>query len=220
MYSHDMRDVSTPRVKTLPDHNKTGPVKNPLLASVSLGTVKPTCYRLPSEHNLQHQYGLANEPDGSCADDCIASWQIHDSTDSKKPGRDFVETNKQAAMCGAVDARDFKSYTAHHDFRIKPKSDTVVVKKPYDSTTTFGKPGQQAESMNNIISHNYRYDWVAAQSSQTTAGKVGISMKDTKTSKLMQEAAKAKLARMDNPEQKPLWKLPAFKHVPSKIQDR
>ena len=88
-YSHDRRDETmTPPVGTFRPH------KNMLLIKPSLGSVRGTCYDLPSVQQFQHEYGLRQVRDGVTTADVVGGWSHHEPNPNVQPGRDFKMLNK------------------------------------------------------------------------------------------------------------------------------
>jgi len=214
IYSHDMRDeLATPLCGTF---RAEGPKYNTLLTKAQLGTVKPTTYKLPSENNIQHEYGLEQVRDGSTSADVLGNWAVHHGTQNKMPGRDFKALNKYAAMEGVKTAAATAEFRLSHDARLKLGSDKVVEKKPYDESTTFGRNTGASESFADLIAHQHRYDWASNQpaASELQAKNKPKKPASTKTSRLMAETAQAKLR--DAPDTEP-WKMAQYKVVPPKL---
>jgi len=214
IYSHDVRDeLATPLCGTFRDE---GPKYNTLLTKAQLGTVKPTTYSLPSKGNFQHMYGLEQVRDGSTSADVVGNWAQHHGTANKLPGRDFKALNKAAAMEGIKTAAATSEFRQTHDARLKLGSDKTVEKKPYDDSTTFGRSTGASEPFADLIAHQHRYDWASSQppASELQGKNKPKKPASTKTSRLMAEAA---LAKMSPDTQDDPWKMGCFKTVPSKI---
>jgi len=209
-----MRDeLDAPLCGTFRDE---GPKYNTLLTKAQLGTVKPTTYSLPSKNNFQHMYGLEQVRDGSTSSDVVGNWAQHHGTANKLPGRDFKALNKLAAIEGVKTAAAISEFRQTHDARLKLGSDKAEEKKPYDTTTTFGRSTGASEPFADLIAHQHRFDWSSSQppSSELQGKNKPKKPASTKTSRLMADTAQAKLI----PEQeRELWKMDTFKSVPSKI---
>jgi hypothetical protein len=214
IYSHDRRDeLATPLCGA---HRPQEVHKNPLLVKPILGCVKATVYDLPSKANLQHEFGLRQERDGTTSNEVLGAWNSHDGTNSVQPGRDFKMLNKQAVVTGVTTCKGIANYRSTHDFRLKLGSEKPTEIKPYDQTTSFGRPSHPTTSFNDLFSHSYRYDWVAdtPPASEVIAANKPKKPAMTKTATALAAAAKAKMAPK---EIKKPWVMSAFKDVPPKI---
>ena len=212
-YSHDRRDETATPLCGAHRPNKT----NPLLIKPLLGCVKATVYDLPSQgNNLQHEYGLPQVRDGSSSAEAVGNWAQHDPNTKVQPGRDFRQLNKHAVVEGVVNCAEMKEYRTTHDFRLKLGSDKVKEVKPFDSSTTFGRPTNASTSFNDLFSHSYRYDWVAeaTPASDVLAQKKPKKPTMTKTALAQVAASQAKMAVEEIKEP---WKMKAFASVPAKI---
>lgn len=211
-YSHDKRDETATPLCGAHRPNKT----NPLLIKPLLGCVRATVYDLPSVGNLQHEYGLRQERDGSSSAEVVGNWAQHDPNDKVLPGRDFKALNKHAVVDGVTSCNGMRDYKKTHDFRLKLGSDKQKEAKPYDAATSFGRPTNASTSFNDLFSHSYRYDWVAeaVPAADAVAAKKSKKPTMTKTAILNQQAAQAKMVE---PPQKEEWKMKAFTAVPAKI---
>ena len=213
-YSHDRRDETlTPKCGA---HRELAQHKNALLVQPQLGCVKATCYDLPSKGNIQHEYGLRQERDGTSSNEVLGNWAQSEPNPNVAPGRDFKMLNKHAVTEGVVGCKGIAAYRATHDFRLKLGSEKAPEKKPYDATTSFGRPTNASESFNDLISHSYRYDWVseATPASDVMAAKKAKKPTMTKSAIALAAAAQAKLT--DAPKAEP-WKMKAFANIPAKI---
>ena len=103
-----------------------------------------------------------------------------------------------------------------HDFRLKLGSEKAKVSKPYDETTSFGRPTNASTSFNDLVSHSYRYDWVAEATPAADVAAAKKPKKPTMTRSAMAqaEASKGRMAEVDTKE---LWKMKSFQMVPPKI---
>jgi len=214
VYSHDKRDeLDTPLCGTF---REAGPKYNTLLTKAQLGTVKPTTYNLPSATNFQHVYGLEQVRDGSTSADVVGNWAQHYGTSNKLPGRDFRTLNKMAAMEGVKTAKAIGEFRQSRDARLKLGSDKAEEKMPYDESTTFGRSTGASEPFADLMGHQHRYDWANSQPAAAELQEHNKPKKpaSTKTSRLMAETAKAKLATAEEVQ---MWKMDCFKHVPSKV---
>ena len=210
-YSHDKRDVGTPLCGA-PRPN----TKNPLLVKPNLGCVKQTCYDLPSKGNLQHEYGLRQERDGTSSAEVVGNWASHEPNPNVVPGRDFKQLNKNAVVEGVTNCKTMAQYRSTHDFRLKLGSDKAAVTMPYDAATSFGRPTNASTSFNDLFSHSYRYDWVAEAppAADVAAAKKPKKPTRTKSAIALQEASARKAMEV---EEKSLWKMSAFNSVPPKV---
>ena len=213
IYSHDMREVSTPLCGTF---RADGPKYNTLLTKASLGTVKATCYNLPSKYDFQHEYGLRQERDGSNSADVLGNWAQFEGTGNKLPGRDFRALNKKAAMEGKCTTTDIREFRMSNDIRLKLGDEKKTVSHPWDDSTVFGRATGAAEPFVDLVSHQHRFAWVNNQppQSELLAAVARKKPQPTKTSRLMAETARKKLAE-EAPKE--MWKLPTYKNVPAKI---
>lgn len=211
-YSHDRRDETATPLCGAHRPNKS----NPLLVKPLLGSVKATMYDLPSVGNLQHEYGLRQERDGTSSAEVVGNWAQHDPNQKVMPGRDFKKLNKHAVVEGAHSCKDVADYRKTHDFRLKLGSDKALEIKPYDETTSFGRATNTSTSFNDLFSHGYRYDWVAdaTPASDVLAAKKPKKPTMTKSAMAMVAASQAKMAPT---EEKALWKMKAFEMTPAKI---
>jgi hypothetical protein len=219
VYSHDQRDeLATPLVGSFP---LAAMEKNPLLKPAQrLGSVRATVYDLPSANgNIQHEYGLRQERDGLTSADVCGGWATYKGTGDQQPPRDFKALNKNAAIQGCKDAKQMGEFRKHHDFRITVSSGTVAVNVPYDRNTVFGRPSEPPERMTDIVSHQARYEWAANKPKATELQEKLKTKKpsETKTSRLLAETARAKLADKTTG---PMWKMSSFANVPAKIGQR
>ena len=220
-YSHDKRDETmTPlhgrHRQQLPP---TGKYKNPLLVKPTLGNVKATCYDLPSvpgKNGLQHEYGLRQVRDGCTSNDVLGNWAENDPSGRELAGRDFKALNKHAAVEGVTNCKTMKDYRSTHDFKLKLGSDKVKEVKPYDQNTSFGRPTNASSNFTDLFSHGYRYDWCAEAPPAEVANKQAASKKPTMTKTALAQQAAAK-AKMNPPEEVPLWKMGTFATVPPKV---
>lgn len=214
VYSHDVRDETlTPKCGA---HRDLAQTKNALLVHPQLGCVKSTVYDLPSKANLQHEYGLRQERDGVTSAEVLGNWAQHEPNPNVQPGRDFKQLNKHAVVSGITSCKDIATYRSQHDFRLKLGSEKAAEAKPYDETTSFGRPTNASTSFNDLFSHSYRYDWVAEA---TPADAVAASKKPkkptmTKSAIALAAAAQQKLSEEPLPEP---WKMKSFQTVPAKI---
>lgn len=212
-YSHDRRDETATPLCGAHRPNKT----NPLLIKPLLGSVKATVYDLPSAgNNLQHEYGLRQERDGSSSAEVVGNWAQHDPNQKVQPGRDFKMLNKHAATEGVVNCKQIKDYRETHDFRLKLGSEKPVEKKPYDASTSFGRPTNASTSFNDLFSHSYRYDWVAEATPASDVLQAKKPKKPTMTKSAMAQVAAAQAKLKEEPPKQP-WKMKAFESVPAKI---
>ena len=151
-YSHDRRDETATPLCGAHRPNKT----NPLLIKPALGNVKGTVYDLPSKSNLQHEYGLRQERDGTSSAEVLGNWAAHEPNPNVVPGRDFKQLNKHAVVEGRITCKDMADFRKTHDFRLKYGSDKPAEKKPYDATTHFGRATNTTDNFNDLFSHSYR----------------------------------------------------------------
>ena len=244
IYSHDKREIATPPCgnhKPQPEASK-----NTLLVKPALGTVKATCYDLPSASNFQHEYGLRQFRDGVTSGDVVGGWQQHKGTGDQMPGRDFKALNAMAVVAGKKTSKEMTEFRQEHDARLKLGGDTRVTSKPYDETTTFGRTTAPSLSFNDLMSHGYRFDWAQSQVracrlpalpythtpdsnllvllpivTQPPIEEVMRKSKkpgQTKTSRLQAEVSKAKREELETTgAEKPLWKMQAYSNVPAKV---
>ena len=98
--------------------------------------------------------------DGSSSAEVVGNWAQHDPNHKAQAGRDFKQLNKHAVVEGVINRAD-AGLPQTHDFRLKLGSDKVAEQKPYDASTSFGRPTNASTSFNDLFSHSYRYDWVA-----------------------------------------------------------
>ena len=212
-YSHDRRDETATPLCGAHRPNTT----NALLIKPVLGCVKATVYDLPSAgNNLQHEYGLPQVRDGSSSAEVVGNWAQHDPNMKVQPGRDFKQLNKHAVVEGVINCKQMKDYRSTHDYRLKLGSDKVPEVKPYDVSTSFGRPTNASTSFNDLFSHSYRYDWVAeaTPASDVLAQKKPKKPTMTKTALAQVAASQAKMAVVEATEP---WKMKAFASVPAKI---
>ena len=192
--------------------NKT----NPLLIKPLLGCVKATVYDLPSANgNLQHEYGLPQVRDGSSSAEVVGNWAQHDPNHKAQAGRDFKQLNKHAVVEGVINCKQMQDYRKTHDFRLKLGSDKVAEQKPYDASTSFGRPTNASTSFNDLFSHSYRYDWVAEATPAEEVLKTKKPKKPTMTKTALAQVA-ASQAKMAVEAPKEPWKMKAFANVPAK----
>jgi len=212
VYSHDLRDeLATPLCGA---HR---PNRNPLLFKNELGCVKPSYYDLPSKGNLQHEYGLRQERDGTCSAEVLGNWAQHEPNPNVQPGRDFKQLNRKAVVAGLITCKDHANYRKTNDCRLKFGSEKTKEKLPYDPVnTSFGRPTNTSENFNDLFSHGYRYDWVAdaTPASEACAAKQAKKPAMTKTAIALRNAAKEKMADKEVEKE---WKMPAFENVPAKL---
>jgi len=218
-YSHDRRDETATPLCGAHRPNKT----NPLLIKPALGNVKATVYDLPSKNNLQHEYGLRQERDGTSSAEVLGNWASHEPNPNVVPGRDFKQLNKHAVTEGRITCKDMADYRKTHDFRLKFGSDKLTEKTPYDATTHFGRATNTSDNFNDLFSHSYRYDWVAnaTPASEACAAMQRKKPAMTKTALALQAKSKEMMAKYDaassvdrGPQE---WKMSAFRTVPPKI---
>ena len=213
-YSHDRRDeTATPLCGA---HRPLAVTKNALLVQPQLGCVRKTVYDLPSKGNLQHEYGLRQERDGSNSADVLGNWAQFEGTGNKLPGRDFRALNKKAAMEGKCTTTDIREFRMSNDIRLKLGDEKKTVSHPWDDSTVFGRATGAAEPFVDLVSHQHRFAWVNNQppQSELLAAVARKKPQPTKTSRLMAETARKKLAE-EAPKE--MWKLPTYKNVPAKI---
>merc|ERR1719453_1916137 len=107
-------------------------------------------------------------------------------------------------------------YRATHDFRLKLGSEKPKETKPYDASTSFGRPTNASTSFNDLFSHSYRYDWVAdaPPAAQFLEAKKAKKPAMTKTTLAMQAVSQAK---MNPPTEVEPWKMKTFLEVPPKV---
>jgi hypothetical protein len=211
-YSHDRRDEMSTPLCGAHRPNKT----NPLLIKPQLGCVKGTVYDLPSKADLQHEYGLRQERDGSSSAEVVGNWAQHDPNQKVAPGRDFKSLNKHAVVDGMTNCKGIREYRNTHDFRLKLGSDKAPEVKPYDASTSFGRPTNASTSFNDLFSHSYRYDWVAEATPAADAVAAKKSKKPTMTKTAMAQV-EASRAKLHGEPPKSEWKMKAFTTVPAKI---
>ena len=220
IYSHDRRDgtLTPPCGKLRPQPESS---KNPLLVNPTLGTVRAATWDLPSAKDFHHEYGLRQHRDGLTSGDVVGGWASHQGTGDLQTGRDFKALNAMAAVEGATTAKDFAEYRASHDARLKVGQSTAAkVKKQWDDTTRFGRNTQSSTPMDDLMSHSYRFDWIAVQPSAAEALQAGKSKKpgQTKTSRLQAETNALKLEALNKPDEVPkYWKMSSFDKVPAKV---
>jgi len=216
-YSHERRDeTATPLCGAHRSGGTIFPHKNALLVKPQLGTVKATCYDLPSKANLQHEYGLPQMRDGSSSAEVLGNWAQSEPNPNVVPGRDFKMLNKHAISEGGVTCKDMSTYRATNDFRLKLGSEKPPERKPYDETTSFGRPTNASTSFNDLFSHSYRYDWVAESTPAADVAAAKNPQKPTMTKSAI-ALAQAAQSKMRDEEPAPLWKMSAFASVPPKI---
>jgi len=210
-YRHDRREIATPLCGAHRENHS-----NPLLVKPMLGCVKQTCYDLPSKGNLQHPYGLPQERDGTTSHDVIGNWAQHDPNAKVKAGRDFKMLNKHAVVDGKSTPKQIAEYRKTHDFRLPLGSDKPLEKKNWDQTTSFGRTTNTSENFNDLISHGYRYDWVAEA---PPAAEMNAARKPQKPAMTKSAIAVAKASRekMADPPKADLWKIKGFANTPAKI---
>lgn len=212
-YSHDRRDETATPLCGAHRPNKT----NPLLIKPLLGCVKATVYDLPSAAgNLQHEYGLPQVRDGSSSAEVVGNWAQHDPNHKAQAGRDFKQLNKHAVVEGVINCKQMQEYRKTHDYRLKLGSDKVPEQKPYDASTSFGRPTNASTSFNDLFSHSYRYDWVAEATPADEVLKTKKPKKPTMTKTALAQVA-ASQAKMAVEAPKEPWKMKAFAAVPAKI---
>lgn len=224
VYSHDIRDLQD---APLCGKFRVGAQNNPLLHKNHLGAVKPTVYDLPSATHFQHQYGLEQVRDGLTSADVVGGWAQYGGSNNTAPPRDFMTLNKMAASSGLTTTKGFGDFRKSHDVRLKLGNAPTNTTKPYDDSTTFGRSGTYGENFNDLVSHQFRFEWVSTQVPATELQAAAKSRKpgQTKTSTLNATTARAKLKALDEkgaiekgdvaaPEQ---WKLSTFKNVPAKL---
>merc|ERR1719198_696676 len=212
IYSHDRRDeTATPLCGA---HRPN--TKNPLLVKPLLGCVKSTCYDLPSRSSLQHEYGLRQERDGCTSAEVVGNWAVHEPNPNVVPGRDFKQLNKHAVVEGITNCKTMSQYRSTHDYRLKLGSDKPAESKPYDADTAFGRPTNASTSFNDLISHSYRYDWVAdaPPAESFLMAKKPKKPAMTKTALAQQAVSSAKMAEKVDVEP---WKMSVFRSVPPKV---
>jgi len=191
--------------------------RNPLLFKPQLGCVKPTYYDLPSKPDLQHEYGLRQERDGSCSAEVLGNWAQHEPNPNVVPGRDFKQLNKSAVVSGLITCKEHAAFRQTHDFRLKFGTEKPKEKLPYDPvTTSFGRPTNTSENFTDLFSHGYRMDWVAdaPPAASLIADRKPKKPQMTKTATKLREAAQAKIAEKVEVEE---WKMQAFLNVPAKV---
>ena len=107
-YSHDRRDeTATPLCGA---HRPQADHKNALLIKTQLGTVRATVYDLPSKGNLQHEYGLRQERDGTSSAEVLGNWSASEPNPNIVPGRDFKALNKHAVVSGVTGCKGMADY--------------------------------------------------------------------------------------------------------------
>lgn len=220
VYSHDVREISTPlsgHLRPQPEHSK-----NVLLVKMSLGTVRPTCFELPSKVNFQHEYGLPQHRDGITAGDVVGGWAQHDGTANQKPGKDFKALNSMAVIAGGTSSKDMSDFRKSNDVRLKLGTYKPVESKPYDDNTTFGRPGGAKQPFADLISHSHRYEW-SANNPPTASEKLKPKKPgSTKTSELLMKVNSKKLEAHNLKDElvytmQPYWKAPSMEKVPAKV---
>ena len=213
-YSHAYRDEedAPPCGKFNPAWYKT----NVLLHRPNLGASAATTRKLPSDKNLQHEYGWRQERDGSGSKDVLGGWAEHEGTGHLQAPRDFKALNKLAMVSGCKNNKDMTAFRSTNDARVKVTSLSVDMKKPYDDFTTFGASTSANENMSDLYSHSFRFDWVNTKPSaaEIVAASKAKGPGQTKTSMLAEKAAREKLAVKE--VEKP-WVMSAFKNVPAKV---
>jgi len=217
IYSHDLREA--------PDHPPCGTLKpqpeaskNTLLVKPSLGTVKATCWDLPSKSNFQHEYGLRQKRDGVTAGDVVGGWAQHDGTANKLPGRDFKALNAMAVVAGGYTSKDIADFRQTHDARLKLGTDKAAEATVWDSNTTFGKSTPASVPFPDLMAHSFRFEWAEGQPPLESVISKPKKPGQTKTSLLATQVSRAKIAMLDSKDDLPTrWKHASFKDVPAKI---
>jgi len=217
VYSHDLREEPDyPLCGTLKQQPEAS--KNTLLVKPSLGTVKATCWDLPSKGDFQHEYGLRQKRDGVTSGDVVGDWAQHKGTGDKLPGRDFKALNAMAVVAGGYTSKDIADFRTTHDARLKVGSAKTKLDLAYDDGTTFGKGTPASVPFADLMAHSYRFDWAEGQPPLESVIQKPKKPGQTKTSLLAAQVSRAKLSELDRKDDLPIrWKHGNFKDVPAKI---
>lgn len=159
--------------------------------------------------------------DGITAGDVVGGWMQHDGTANQKPGRDFKSLNSRAIAAGGTTSKDMTDFRKTNDVRLKLGTYKPPETTAWDESTVFGRPVPPGLPFVDLLSHGYRYDWQVNHPPIQAADRKQKKPGTTRTSEILAEVSRAKLAAFADQDEltkmSPLWKMPMFEKVPSKI---
>jgi len=132
-------------------------------------------------------------------------------------------STQAAVMNGCLDSKSVREYTKTHDIRVKLGGEKQHEALPINEDTTFGKGVRPSTPFEDILGHNYRFDWVMASDSATEVQeqRKPSRPKPTKASQSIGTGDASKTAPQrgfpDAPTSDGLWKMKKFQNVQSKV---
>ncbi|KXS20035.1 hypothetical protein M427DRAFT_28385 [Gonapodya prolifera JEL478] len=98
-------------------------VVNVLLLKSPVGAARPSTYKLPSQENPSHVYGIRVEkPVDENAATVLRHWEVNKQSKAHVHGFDYVSMNRASAKAGLTTAKDVRDFQKEHPIRLKARS--------------------------------------------------------------------------------------------------
>jgi len=171
---------------------------NPLLVKTEIGRTRRSTFDLPPS---QHAFGKVNRADLEGAKEVTLTWQDHRPGFHPRAAKDFVSMNRRAAMRGASNAKDVKSFRKTTDIRQRTgpfrQNGTAVplTQVQVDDhrerirlrKLSFGKGSRPSTPISHLISNDFQAEWLVEQkrhlARQSARGAKSPRVRDIKPTK-------------------------------------
>mmetsp|Transcript_31764 Transcript_31764/g.38377 ORF Transcript_31764/g.38377 Transcript_31764/m.38377 type:complete len:234 (-) Transcript_31764:363-1064(-) len=205
---------------------------NVLLVPAELGKVKRTTVSLPAE---DFAYGLSKPRDPEGAREVSMKWVEHRPNPDAKPGPDFMQMNKHAAISEVTKANGQRDFRTENPKTLKTgeHAETRVAKgvplpSEINSDHTYGRQSScrpveetrltgAAPHIKNVIQGSFANDWISMNDKRAGLFEAQNSKIPPQATKASSGHASRAKAALDEGEKEP-WKMKKFQGVESKVK--